>query len=157
MKHSNLTITLQLLWPHFNPLKNCWINYWRENLSVSFYLLMNITKHCRTECLRWATKLWKKCVSLTKTFLSFNQNSLLLNVNTELTKRMLWSERKCWVNAQHSKKECVEVVGIYRQVNDKDLETKVLAVFVKFNCPSAPEFMVDYNRPGNNNNRVIHS
>ena len=70
---------------------------------------------------------------------------------------MLWSERKCWVNAQHSKKECVEVVGIYRQVNDKDLETKVLAVFVKFNCPSAPEFMVDYNRPGNNNNRVIHS
>ena len=73
----------------------------------------------------------------------FNENfskfqsdfSITKCVNTELTKQMLSSERKCWVNAQHSKKEYVEVVGIYHQVDDKHLETKVLSIFQKFNCP----------------------
>ena len=52
----------------------------------------------------------------------FNENSSKLQselsidkrVNTELTKRIVTLERQCWVNAQYSRKECVEVVGIPR-------------------------------------------
>ena len=62
----------------------------------------------------------------------FNENfsklqselSIAKRVNTELTKRIVTLERQCWANAQYSRKECVEVVGIPRQVNDKHLEVK---------------------------------
>ena len=50
-------------------------------------------------------------------------------VNTELTKRIVTLERQCWANAQYSRKECLEVVGIPRQVDDNLLETKVLSIF----------------------------
>ena len=31
-------------------------------------------------------------------------------------------ERQCWANAQSSRKECVEVVGSPRQVDDRHLD-----------------------------------
>ena len=60
----------------------------------------------------------------------FNENfsklqselSIAKRVNTELTKRITILEGHCWANAQYSKKECVEVVEILRQVDDKHLE-----------------------------------
>ena len=39
-------------------------------------------------------------------------------VNTELTRRIVTLERQCWVNAQYSRKECLEVVGITCEVDD---------------------------------------
>ena len=62
----------------------------------------------------------------------FNENfsklqselSIAKRVNTELTKRILTLEPQCWTNVQYSRKECAEVVGIPRQVNDKHLEVK---------------------------------
>ena len=33
-------------------------------------------------------------------------------VNTELTKRVVTLEHQCWANAQYSRKECVEMVGV---------------------------------------------
>ena len=44
-------------------------------------------------------------------------------VNTELTKRIVTLERQCWANAQYSRKECLEVVGMSRHVDDNQLET----------------------------------
>ena len=32
-------------------------------------------------------------------------------------------ERQCWANAQYSRTKCLEVAGIPRQVDDKNLET----------------------------------
>ena len=64
-------------------------------------------------------------------------------------------ERQCWVNAQYSRKECVEVVSIPRQVDDKDLEAKVLSIFQKVGCTIASEFIDDCHRLGKNNDRVI--
>ena len=52
-------------------------------------------------------------------------------------------ERQCLANAQYSRKECVEVVGIPRQVDDKHLEVKVLSIFQKVGCTIAPEFFDD--------------
>ena len=64
-------------------------------------------------------------------------------------------ECQCWVNAQYSRKECVEVVSIPRQVDDKDLEAKALLIFQKVDCTIAPEFNDDCHRFGKNKDRVI--
>ena len=47
--------------------------------------------------------------------------SVAKRVNTELTKRIMTLEHQCRANAQYSRKECVEVVGIPHQVDDKHL------------------------------------
>ena len=52
----------------------------------------------------------------------FNENfsklqselSIAKRVNAELTKRIVILERQCWANAEYSRKECAEVVGISR-------------------------------------------
>ena len=64
-------------------------------------------------------------------------------------------ERQCLANAQYSRKECVEVVGIPRQVDDKHLEVKVLSIFQKAGCTIAPEFIDVCHQLGKNNDRVI--
>ena len=51
------------------------------------------------------------------------------HVNTELTERIVTLERQCWANIQYSRKECLEVVGILRQVDDNLLKTKVFSIF----------------------------
>ena len=81
--------------------------------------------------------------------------SIATCVNTELTKRILTLEHQCWANAQYSRKEYVEVVGIPRQVDDKHLEAKVLSVFQKVGCTITPEFIGDCHQLGKNNDRVI--
>ena len=77
--------------------------------------------------------------------------SIAKRVNAELTKRIVTLERQCWANVRYSRKECVEVVGISRQVDDKHLEAKVLSVFQKVGCTTAPEFIDDCHRLGKNN------
>ena len=67
----------------------------------------------------------------------FNENlsklqselSIAKCVNTGLIKRIVLLERHCWVNAQYSRNECVEVVGIPCQVDDKHLKEKLLSIF----------------------------
>ena len=81
--------------------------------------------------------------------------SIAKRVNTELTKRILTLEGQCWTNAQYSRKEFVEVVGIPCQVDDKHLEGKVLSIFQKVGCTIAPEFLGDCHRLCKNNDRVI--
>ena len=41
-------------------------------------------------------------------------------VNSEFCKRMVTIERQCWINVQYSRRECLEVVEIPRQVDDKE-------------------------------------
>ena len=44
-------------------------------------------------------------------------------------------ERQCWANAQYSRRECLELVGVPCSVSDGDLERKVLKIFEKVGCP----------------------
>ena len=76
----------------------------------------------------------------------FNENvSKFQCVNTEIG----------WANAQYSRKEFVEVVGIPSQADGKHLEVKVLPIFQKVGWTSVPEFIDDCHRLGKNNDRVI--
>ena len=56
---------------------------------------------------------------------------LVKKVNTLLNKRVIDMERQSWVNAQYSRRECLEVAGIPRDVSNENLESKVLEVFSK--------------------------
>ena len=64
-------------------------------------------------------------------------------VNSELCKRIVTVERQCWANAQYSRKECLEVAGIPRQVDDKNLIKKVLSIFQRIGCTIDPTFIDD--------------
>ena len=54
--------------------------------------------------------------------------SVVKNVNNILSKQMSSIERQCWRNAQYSRRECVEVVGLPSSIEDKDLEPTVCRV-----------------------------
>ena len=55
--------------------------------------------------------------------------SVSRTVSSLLTDQMNNVERQCWANAQYSRRECLEVVGIPSPVKIKDLEGKVCSVF----------------------------
>ena len=76
-------------------------------------------------------------------------------VYIELFKQILTLERQCLANNQYSKAECVETVDVPQQVDNKDLETKVLSIFKKADCAIAPVFIDDTHRLCKNYGRVI--
>ena len=64
----------------------------------------------------------------------FNENfvqleskiSVVKKVNTLLNNRVVDMERQCCANVQYSRRECLEVKGIPRDVSNEDVESKVL-------------------------------
>ena len=73
----------------------------------------------------------------------FNENfeklqsklTVVKQVNSLLSERLISMERQCWTNAQYSRRECLELVGVPRSVSDGDLEEKFLKIFEKVSCP----------------------
>ena len=43
-------------------------------------------------------------------------------VNSVLSERLVSMERQCWANAQYSRHECLELVGVPRSVSGGDLK-----------------------------------
>ena len=60
-----------------------------------------------------------------------SENVVVKQANSLLSKRLVDMERQCWANAQYSRRECIEVVGIPNSINNNELEDKVLTVFQK--------------------------
>ena len=54
---------------------------------------------------------------------------IVITVNNNLLKQLKNTERQCWANGQYSRRECVEVIGIPKTVESKDLEHTVCKVF----------------------------
>ena len=54
---------------------------------------------------------------------------IVKTVNNNLLKQLENTERQCWANAQYSRRECVEVIGIPKTVESKDLEHTICKVF----------------------------
>ena len=61
------------------------------------------------------------------------------NVNNLLLTRLNTLERQCWANAQYSRRECLDIVGIPREVSGEVLEEKVLNIFGKLGCDISPD------------------
>ena len=60
--------------------------------------------------------------------------SVTKQVNTLLSSRLVSIERQCWSNAQYSRRECLDIVGIPSEVEADFLEEKVVAIFEKLGC-----------------------
>ena len=56
------------------------------------------------------------------------------NINNLLVTRLFSLERQRWVNAQYSRRECLDFVGIPDDVSGEVLEKKVLNIFGKLGC-----------------------
>ena len=56
------------------------------------------------------------------------------NINNLLLQRVVDLEKQCWANAEYSRRECLEIVGILRSADDKSLDEKVIQVFKKVGC-----------------------
>ena len=52
------------------------------------------------------------------------------NVNNLLLTRLSTLERQCWANTKYSRRECLDIVGITREVSREVLEKKVLNGFL---------------------------
>ena len=60
------------------------------------------------------------------------------DITNLLSQRVIDLKRQCWANAQYSRRESLEVVGIPRSVNDNTLKEKVIQVFEKVGCNIDP-------------------
>ena len=54
---------------------------------------------------------------------------IVKTVNNNLIKQLENTERQCWANAQYSRRECLEVIGIPKTVESTDLEHTLCKVF----------------------------
>ena len=54
--------------------------------------------------------------------------AIVRNVNSKLVEMAVTTERQCWENAQYSRRDTLEVVGIPMSVRENDLEQKVCDV-----------------------------
>ena len=54
---------------------------------------------------------------------------IVKTVNNNLLKQLENTQRQCCANAQYSRRECVEVIGIPKTVESKDLEHTIRKVF----------------------------
>ena len=52
-------------------------------------------------------------------------------VNESLRNQILTLERQCWSNAQYSRRKTLEICGIPENIDDGELEGKVLSVLSK--------------------------
>ena len=84
-----------------------------------------------------------------------SENVVVKQANSLFSKRLVDMERQCWANAQYSRRECIEVVGIPNSVNNNELEDKVLTVFQKIWCELSPRDLEVCHRLRKNSDRVI--
>ena len=56
------------------------------------------------------------------------------NVNTLLSSRLVDIKRQCWVNAQYSRRECLDIVRIPSEVKDETVEESGFVIFDKRGC-----------------------
>ena len=76
-------------------------------------------------------------------------------VNTLLSSRLVSIECQCWLNAQYSRWECLEAVGILSEVEADALEEKMVAIFEKLECNIPTERIEACHRISKKNPTVI--
>ena len=77
------------------------------------------------------------------------------NVDNLFLTRLTTLERLCWANDQYSRRECLNIVGIPREVSGDVLEEKVLNIFGKLGCDISPDRIKACHRVGRTNDNVI--
>ena len=81
--------------------------------------------------------------------------SVVKNVNNLLSKRLVDMERQCWANAQYSRRECLELVGIPQSVKDDNLEEVVTQIVNKVGINITERDMQAVHRIGKEGRTII--
>ena len=81
--------------------------------------------------------------------------SVSKQVNTLLPSMLVSIERHCWFNAQYSRRECLDIVDIFKEVEADALEEKVVAIFEKLGCNIPTERIEACHRISKKNPEVI--
>ena len=76
-------------------------------------------------------------------------------VSSLLTEQMNNVERQCWENAQYSRREYLEVVGIPSSVNVKDLEGKICTVLNRIGVAVKPDDIEACHRLYNDKKKIL--
>ena len=101
--------------------------------------------------------------SLTEETKNLNENvkrlepdvAVAKNVNIILCKQTVSVKRKCWKNAQYSRRECVEVVGLPLSIADDQLEDTVCRVLQHIGANITNEKIESCHRLNKNADRTI--
>ena len=72
-----------------------------------------------------------------------------------LPNRLVTLERQCWPNAQYSRRECLDIAGIPREVSGEVLEQMVLNIFDKIGCSISPDPIASYHCISKKSDTVI--
>ena len=60
--------------------------------------------------------------------------SVTKQVNSLLSRRLINIDRQCWANAQYSRREYLDIIGIPSEVEPDVSEEKVVNIFEKLGC-----------------------
>ena len=101
--------------------------------------------------------------SLTEEMKNLNENfkklesdvAVVKNVNNILCKQIVSVERQCWKNAQYSRRECVEVVGLPSSIADDQLENTICRVLQHIGANITNEKIESCHRLNKNADRTI--
>ena len=80
--------------------------------------------------------------------------AIVKNVNSKLVEQLVQTERQCQENAQYSKRECLEIIGIPASVRDDVLEEKVCGIFQEFGVEVGQRDIQAYHRIKSNRNII---
>ena len=112
-------------------------NYTKESLkSYNKQQLIKVFLEVLQQSKETINKLTDEIKLLKENYKKLESNILVSkNVSGLLTDQMNNVEMQCWANAQYSRCECLEVVGIHSSVKIKGLEGKVCSVFNRISVP----------------------
>ena len=57
--------------------------------------------------------------------------AIVKNVNEKLVNQLIETERQCWANAQYSRRECLDAIGIPTSIPNDISEANIFKVFDK--------------------------
>ena len=77
------------------------------------------------------------------------------NVNSLLSDRLTSLDRQCWANAQYSRRECVEISGIAKSVEDNALESTLCKIFDKVGMEINQNHIEACHRVGRQGNAIV--
>lgn len=112
--------------------------------SMSLLSKSTLCKLSKDELVDYTMKLQKnifdKMNSLEERFCKLEAElAIAKNVNSKLYSQVEYVERKCAMNEQYSRRECIEIVGIPHHIVDDNLENVVINILNEINVDISSE------------------
>ena len=132
-------------------------NYTEESLkSYNKHQLIKLFLEVQQQSNETISKLTNEIKLLKENYKKLESDiSVSKTVSSLLTEQMNNVERQCWANAQYSRHECLEVVGIPSSVKIKDLEGKVCSVFNRIGIAVNPDDIEACHRLYNDKKTIV--